>query len=109
MPERVALRMNRRMGPNRCSRSYGSFKLRSASFDVPMYSICRTREHSASFLFPVSPRKQKAAPVTSLPIYSREHERIRDEIVACERCTRLRTYCTGIGQTRRRAYQDQEY
>jgi uracil-DNA glycosylase family 4 len=36
-------------------------------------------------------------------------DRIRQAIVACELCPRLRTYCTGIGQTRRRAYQDQEY
>ena len=30
-------------------------------------------------------------------------------IVACNRCERLRTYCTRIGQTRRRAYLDQTY
>lgn len=40
---------------------------------------------------------------------SAEHDRIRAQIVGCERCTRLRTYCVGIGETRRRAYQDQEY
>jgi uracil-DNA glycosylase family 4 len=44
-----------------------------------------------------------------LSIQPAGHDRIRAEIVACERCTRLRTYCTGIGETRRRAYQDQEY
>lgn len=31
------------------------------------------------------------------------------EIVACERCPRLRAYCTAIGETRRRAYRDQRY
>jgi uracil-DNA glycosylase family 4 len=38
-----------------------------------------------------------------------EHDRIRAAIVACELCPRLRTYCAAIGQTRRRAYQDQQY
>ncbi|HKO18340.1 MAG TPA: uracil-DNA glycosylase [Acidobacteriaceae bacterium] len=44
-----------------------------------------------------------------LSIRPADHDRIRAEIVGCERCTRLRTYCTGIGETRRRAYQDQQY
>ena len=30
-------------------------------------------------------------------------------VVACERCPRLRAYCTNIGQTKRRAYKDWEY
>jgi uracil-DNA glycosylase family 4 len=34
---------------------------------------------------------------------------IRDEIIGCERCPRLRLYCKEIGETRRRAYQDQTY
>jgi uracil-DNA glycosylase family 4 len=34
---------------------------------------------------------------------------VRDAIIACERCPRLRDYCTRIGDTRRRAYQDHEY
>jgi uracil-DNA glycosylase family 4 len=36
-------------------------------------------------------------------------EQIRSTIVACERCERLRTYCRGIGETKRRAYLDQTY
>jgi uracil-DNA glycosylase family 4 len=35
--------------------------------------------------------------------------RVHESIIACERCTRLRTYCQGIGETKRRAYQDQTY
>jgi len=35
--------------------------------------------------------------------------RIQQSIVNCESCTRLRTYCKGIGETKRRAYQDQTY
>ena len=35
--------------------------------------------------------------------------RVRESIIACERCARLRTYCRGIGETKRRAYQDQTY
>jgi uracil-DNA glycosylase family 4 len=34
---------------------------------------------------------------------------VREEIVTCERCPRLRAYCTAIGETRRRAYHDQTY
>jgi uracil-DNA glycosylase family 4 len=34
---------------------------------------------------------------------------IRETIIGCERCPRLREYCKGIGETRRRAYQDQTY
>jgi len=34
---------------------------------------------------------------------------VRRNIVACERCARLRLYCQGIGQARRRAYADQTY
>ncbi len=35
--------------------------------------------------------------------------RIQQTIVACETCTRLRVYCKGIGETKRRAYMDQTY
>lgn len=35
--------------------------------------------------------------------------RIYEDIVNCERCSRLREYCRGIGETKRRAYQDQTY
>ena len=34
---------------------------------------------------------------------------LNDEIVACERCPRLRAHCLEIAQVKRRAYQDQEY
>jgi uracil-DNA glycosylase family 4 len=57
----------------------------------------------------VKSHKLTATAARPLTILSTEHERIHSEIVSCERCARLRTYCTGIGQTRRRAYQDQEY
>jgi uracil-DNA glycosylase family 4 len=36
-------------------------------------------------------------------------QRIHGSIVTCERCPRLRDYCRGIGETKRRAYQDQTY
>jgi uracil-DNA glycosylase len=36
-------------------------------------------------------------------------QQINESIITCERCTRLRDYCRGIGETRRRAYQDQTY
>jgi uracil-DNA glycosylase family 4 len=34
---------------------------------------------------------------------------VRDAIVTCERCTRLREYCFRIGQEKRRAYRDETY
>lgn len=34
---------------------------------------------------------------------------VRNEIVACERCPRLRTYCRDIGRTKRRAYMNDAY
>jgi len=34
---------------------------------------------------------------------------IRDAIVACERCPRLRAYCRTVAREKKRAYRDQEY
>jgi uracil-DNA glycosylase family 4 len=34
---------------------------------------------------------------------------LQESIVTCSRCSRLRDYCQGIGETRRKAYRDQEY
>jgi len=34
---------------------------------------------------------------------------VQQAIVACDRCDRLRAYCRGIAETRRRAYRDQTY
>jgi uracil-DNA glycosylase family 4 len=34
---------------------------------------------------------------------------VRDAIVTCERCPRLRTYCKQIGREKRRAYRDDTY
>jgi uracil-DNA glycosylase family 4 len=34
---------------------------------------------------------------------------LHDSVARCERCARLRTYCTGVAQTKRRAYMDWEY
>jgi uracil-DNA glycosylase len=36
-------------------------------------------------------------------------QQIRESIITCERCPRLRDYCRGIGEAKRRAYQDQTY
>jgi uracil-DNA glycosylase family 4 len=36
-------------------------------------------------------------------------EAVRDGIVECERCPRLREYCAKIGEVRRRAYADEVY
>lgn len=39
----------------------------------------------------------------------RVFEELGQAIVSCERCPRLREYCAGIGETRRKAYRDEEY
>lgn len=36
-------------------------------------------------------------------------EQIRETIATCERCTRLREYCRGIGEKKRRMYLDWDY
>jgi uracil-DNA glycosylase family 4 len=36
-------------------------------------------------------------------------EELHAAVVSCQRCVRLREYCRGIGETRRKAYRDQEY
>jgi uracil-DNA glycosylase len=46
---------------------------------------------------------------TSVPLLPAALEHARDSIVGCELCPRLRDYCRGIGETRRRAYQDHVY
>src|SRR3954453_7835262 len=34
---------------------------------------------------------------------------VRDAIISCDRCPRLRTYCGRIGREKRRAYRDDTY
>lgn len=38
-----------------------------------------------------------------------ELEKLNRKIIACERCPRLRKYCTMVAEVRRRAYRDQTY
>lgn len=45
----------------------------------------------------------------ALAILNQRIEDIRATIVACESCERLRTYCKGIGEKKRRAYLDHTY
>ena len=44
-----------------------------------------------------------------LPAPAPDQDRVRNAIIACELCPRLREYCARIGETRRRAYQDHDY
>jgi uracil-DNA glycosylase family 4 len=48
-------------------------------------------------------------PNCSISSTSQLFQQIHQSIITCERCPRLRDYCRGIGETRRRAYQDQTY
>ena len=34
---------------------------------------------------------------------------VRDDIISCERCSRLRSYCATIAREKRRAFRDEEY
>ena len=45
----------------------------------------------------------------ALPVVASAHDRLYNSIVTCERCPRLREYCTRIGENRRAAYRDQTY
>jgi uracil-DNA glycosylase family 4 len=55
-----------------------------------------------------SVKKTTAAPA-KLAVLNQRLEEIRSGIVGCESCDRLRAYCKGIGETKRRAYLDQTY
>ena len=48
-------------------------------------------------------------PFRPTSITSPAFPQIHQSIITCERCPRLRDYCRGLGETRRRAYQDQIY
>jgi uracil-DNA glycosylase family 4 len=45
----------------------------------------------------------------SIPEISSPLQIARENIIACERCPRLRLYCQALGETRRRAFHDQTY
>jgi hypothetical protein len=70
----------------------------------------------------VSPRKTRAAPARIVQAQAPKPpaatpasgrllvlEQVRVNIVGCESCQRLRQYCTALGETRRKAYRDQQY
>jgi uracil-DNA glycosylase family 4 len=46
---------------------------------------------------------------TSPPSLTRSLARIRTQVIACERCPRLREYCSEVARTKRRAYRDDTY
>jgi uracil-DNA glycosylase len=48
-------------------------------------------------------------PTTDTPNTISVLQQIHESIVTCNNCSRLRDYCRGIGETKRRAYQDQTY
>jgi uracil-DNA glycosylase len=58
---------------------------------------------------PLSTQVPLPKTLSQLPTPAPDLDSIRDSIIACNLCPRLRDYCTGIGNTRRRAYQDEEY
>jgi len=54
----------------------------------------------------MTPRDAKPTPPADMPDTL---ERIAADVVGCERCPRLRTYCLEVAQTRRAAFRDQIY
>ena len=48
-------------------------------------------------------------PITKLSDYQIQLLLTRDQIVSCERCPRLREYCTRIAREKRAAYRDETY
>jgi len=56
----------------------------------------------------IAPRPSPLPRILATPD-PRDHAGIRESILACELCPRLREYCTRIGETRRRAYIDYTY
>jgi uracil-DNA glycosylase len=58
------------------------------------------------------PIRDKRTPAAAVPGATQSLsilQQLDKRITACERCERLRSYCKGIGETRRKAYRDQEY
>jgi uracil-DNA glycosylase family 4 len=54
-------------------------------------------------------RTSKSPPVPPAETALLQISAARQAIIDCERCPRLRAYCTAIGETRRRAFIDQTY
>jgi len=83
------------------------------SIHAAAQSLTRLPEARFSGGFCPVPAASTAHPLprtsSKLPILASEQDRVREAIAACERCPRLREYCTRIGETRRRAYQDHVY
>jgi len=50
----------------------------------------------------------KSASVSAKSV-KEEFADLGERIIACERCPRLREYCKGLGETKRRAYMDWDY
>jgi uracil-DNA glycosylase family 4 len=50
-------------------------------------------------------RSQRSSTINHLPVL----EQLQQSITACTRCSRLRDYCRGIGEIRRKSYRDQQY
>ena len=74
----------------------------------PVKSVLRKPQSPSALprILPSAIRAPRLAPpAASLP----NHAEIRESIISCELCPRLRDYCTRIGETRRRAYIDQTY
>ena len=49
------------------------------------------------------------ATAASLPIHPATLSELNEQVIACNRCTRLREYCLNVAATKRRAYLDWEY
>ena len=54
-------------------------------------------------------KAKTTARTSALAVLNQRIEEIRATIVSCESCERLRTYCKGIGEKKRRAYLDHTY
>jgi uracil-DNA glycosylase family 4 len=67
----------------------------------------RTVRHLPSRCFPTKVTLPNI--LTQLPSTAPDLDRVRESIIGCELCPRLREYCGRIGETRRRAYQDHVY
>jgi uracil-DNA glycosylase len=59
----------------------------------------------------MSPRKRDSVPPRSPSIINSLHifDQLQQDIATCTRCSRLRDYCRGIGETRRKSFRDQQY
>ena len=84
--------------------SPGDSPLQTLKLKTLEFPTTKTSAHSVRPPPPLSLHSNRPSIMCRVPILSDQLVQIQQGIATCELCPRLRTYCTGIGETKRRAY-----